>query len=171
VRAENLHALVLVALVLGLGASAFAAYESTHPSATSVCSVNSYVSCAKVDQSGQTTTLGVPDWAIGIGGYVAMLALDIPLIRTWRRDLLNGLTLLSLGGVGVSVYFAYVELVRIAALCPVCWSAYLCNLAAFGALLALWVAGRSDPGAAPEADAGGSASAPSGDERSPGGSG
>lgn len=145
-RAETLHAIVLVALFLGLGASVYAAYETTNPAATKICSLNSYVSCAAVADSGQTTTAGVPDWLIGIAGYVLMIGIDVPLFLTWKRRLLLALTGISALGILASAYFAYVELFRIQALCPVCLSAYIANIAVFVALLALVREGRSDGG-------------------------
>ncbi|MCI4349053.1 MAG: vitamin K epoxide reductase family protein [Thermoplasmata archaeon] len=142
-RAETLHAIVLLALVGGLGLSIFAAYETLYPSAQSVCNINPFFSCSKVDSSAYSKTLGVPDWAIGIAGFVLLLALDVPLYRTWRRDLLLGLTLVSVFGVVISAYFAYVELAIIRAFCPVCLSAYLANLVALLGALALVLQGRS----------------------------
>jgi uncharacterized membrane protein len=145
-RAETLHAALLVVLVAGLGLSAFAAYETLNPSVASVCSVSAFVSCSKVDQSGHTTTLGVPDWLIGIGGFVVLLALDVPLYATWRRDLLTAVVAVSGLGLAVAVYLATVELTVIHALCPVCFSTYLLDGAAFG--LSLWLlvsSRRADP--------------------------
>lgn len=156
-RAATLHALVLMALLVGLGLSTFAAYESTHPAAAAICSPNQTVSCAKVDASGQTTLLGVPDWAVGVGGFLLMIALDLPLYRSWRRDLLYALTGVSLAGLAVSVYLGYVEAVRIGALCPVCLSAYLANVLALVALLALVRAGRDERTATAASSAGAAA--------------
>ena len=132
-RAESVHAALLIVVIVGLGLAVFAAVESIFPAAEGFCSVNSYVSCAKVDSSGHTTTLGIQDWAIGIAGFVLLLVIDIPLYRTWRPDLLKALVGLSALGVVVSAYFAYVELAIIQALCLVCFSTYLAN----GAVLVL----------------------------------
>ncbi|MCI4320591.1 MAG: vitamin K epoxide reductase family protein [Thermoplasmata archaeon] len=136
-RAETVHAALLVLIVAGLGLSAFAAYETVYPAAAGICSISPFFSCSKVDQSGHTTTLNVADWKIGIAGFVALLAVDVPLYITWRRDLLQGLVALSGIGVGVSLYLGYVELAVIHALCPVCFSTYLVNAVVF--LLSLWL--------------------------------
>lgn len=145
-RAETLHAIVLVALVVGLGLSLFADAETHDKALQNDCSVNPFFSCSKVDQSGQTTTLGLPDYLIGIGGFVLMLAIDVPLYRSWRPELLYLLTAVSAGGLVVSLWLAYVELFQIDALCPVCLSAYLANLAAFVAALTLLLKARSGAG-------------------------
>ncbi|MCI4357496.1 MAG: vitamin K epoxide reductase family protein [Thermoplasmata archaeon] len=138
-RAESLHAIILLASIVGVGLSVFAYAESVDPALQHDCSVNAFFSCAKVDQSGQTTTLGIPDWAIGTGGFLFLLAIDIPLYASWRPVLLQTLTAASAVGVGVSAYLAYIELFRIQALCPVCLSAYLANGLVFAsALMLIW---------------------------------
>ncbi|MCI4353974.1 MAG: vitamin K epoxide reductase family protein [Thermoplasmata archaeon] len=131
-RAETVHALLLMGILVGLAFSVFAAYETTHPAVQGVCSPNSFVSCQKIDTSGHTTTLGIEDWLWGIGGFVVLLAFDIPLYRTWKREWLLAVTALSALGAILSVYFAYVELAIIQGLCPVCLSAYLCNVVVLG---------------------------------------
>jgi uncharacterized membrane protein len=136
-RAETVHAALLVVIVAGLGLSAFAAYETYYPAAQGFCSVSKYISCSAVDESGHTYTLGVPDWLIGVGGFVALLVLDIPLYRSWRRDLLQGVVAVSGIGLVVAVYLGYVELAVIHALCPVCFSTYLMDGVVF--LLSLWL--------------------------------
>ena len=157
-RAETAHALVLLGLVAGLAFSTYAWYESVNASAQGLCSINSYVSCGKIDTSGHTTTLGIQDYLWGIGGFVVMLALDIPLFMTWNRRLLELLTLVSTAGALLSVYFAYLELVVIQGLCIICLGAYFSNLFVLAFLVVLVrmgrrgraeaAAGRSDPDAA-----------------------
>lgn len=144
IRAETAHALVLLAIVAGLGFSVYAAYETLNPVLQRSCSFNSYFSCSKIDTSGHTTTLGIEDYVWGIAGFVVMLALDIPLIRSWNRRLLEGLTVLSALGAALSVYFAYVELVVIQGVCVVCLGAYLANVVVLVFLLVLVRMGRRE---------------------------
>ena len=136
-RAETVHQLILLALVAGLGFSLFAGYEVANPGVQGVCTLGSYVSCAKIDTSGHTTTLGVQDWVWGVVGFVAMLALDVPLYWTWKHSYLLALTGLSALGGLLSVYFAYVELVVIQGLCIICLGAYLTNAVALAGLVYL----------------------------------
>ncbi len=135
--ARTLHALLPVAIVIGLAFSVFAAYETVYPAAESACSVNAFVSCAKVDQSGQTTTFGIQDYWIGLAGFIVLLAVDIPLFRTWKPTWLYVLFGFSTLGVVAAIYLAYVELVVIGALCLICTGAYLSNVVVFGAAVAL----------------------------------
>jgi len=151
-RADTVHSLIFLALLIGLAFSLFAGYESTNPAAQGICSVNTYVSCAKIDTSGHTTTLGIEDWLWGVGGFVVMLALDVPLIRTWKRNWLEALTLVSLVGALFSVYLAYLELVVIQGLCLVCLGAYFSNLVVFACalyLVRLGLKDRATPASAP----------------------
>jgi uncharacterized membrane protein len=142
-KAESVHAALLLFVIAGLGLSAFATAETLMPSLQTGCSISPFLSCSAVDRSGHTTTLGVPDWAIGLGGFVVLLALEIPLYLTWRRDLLTGVVVVSGLGLVVSAYLGYVELAVIHALCPVCFSTYLADAAVFG--LSLWLLVSSRP--------------------------
>jgi uncharacterized membrane protein len=136
-RAESAHAALLVVIVAGLALAGFATYETFVPAAAGICSINQFVSCSAVDKSGHTSTLGVPDWAVGLGGFLVLLGLDVPLYRTWRRDLLKAVVVVSGLGLVASAYFAYVELAVIGALCPVCFSTYVADAAAFA--LSFWL--------------------------------
>lgn len=148
VDARILHRALLAAIVVGLGFSVYAAFEVADPALTSACSVNSYVSCGAVLNSGDTTFppgSGVQDWLWGVAGFVALLALDIPLLRSYDPRLLGAVFALSLAGVGLAGAFAYQELVVIRALCPICIGAYLSGvgvLAISGRLL--WLRTRRD---------------------------
>jgi uncharacterized membrane protein len=131
--AALVHRALLACLVAGLAFSAYAALEAANPTLTDVCSVNGYVSCGKVLGSGHTTFppgSSFPDWAWGVGGFVAMLALDIPLLRTYDKRLLVAVFALALVGLGMAAVFGYIEVAVIGALCPVCIGAYLSDLGA-----------------------------------------
>jgi uncharacterized membrane protein len=135
--ARTLHAIIPIAIVAGLALAGYAAYESNVPSAQGSCTVNSFVSCQKVDQSGLTKTFGIQDYLIGIGGYLILLLIDIPLLRTYRVSWLYLLLFFATMGVGFSAYFAYVELVQIGALCLVCFASYTPNFIVWVVGLAL----------------------------------
>jgi uncharacterized membrane protein len=128
VDARILHRALLAVILLGLALSLYAAFEVTDPALSNACSVNSYVSCGTVLRSGDTTFppgSGVPDWSWGVGGFLALLALDLPLIRTYDPRLLRGVLLLSACGLALAAIFAYEEVWVIHALCPICLGAYL----------------------------------------------
>ncbi len=153
VDARVLHRMLLLFILVGLAFSLYATFEVLDPSLQGTCSVNSFVSCSAVDQSGYTHLGPFPDWSVGVAGFVLLLALDIPLFLTFRPAWLYGVLGLSLVGVAVSAYLAYLELGVIHALCPICLGAYISNLLVLGT--ALWLrqarAGHAVPQAAPAA--------------------
>ncbi len=137
-RARTYRTLLELGGVLGFLLAVFAALEFYYSSLTKVCSFSSYFSCGAVANSGRTTILGVPDWAIGIAGFLAILVLA-GLSSRYRRDdrityLLFAVTSL---GVAVAAYLLYVEVGQIHALCPVCASAYVCGVVAWVGSLGL----------------------------------
>jgi uncharacterized membrane protein len=124
-RNRSLRSLVYFAGALGLITSLFAAAEFFDAALRNVCSVNGFFSCALIDDSGLTTTLGVPDYLWGIGGFVLIL-LAAALAEQRPKDLVRSYFLLGVTTVGVvlAVWLLYVELVVIGGLCPVCATAY-----------------------------------------------
>ncbi len=137
-RTRTVRTLIYLAAGLGLIVSIFAALEFYEASLRSLCSINAFFSCSTVDTSGRTTTLWIPDYLWGIGGFLLTLAFAVvaesrPRHRRWTYALL-GLTSL---GVGLSLYFVYVELALIGAFCVVCATAYVFGGIAWGGALAL----------------------------------
>lgn len=131
-KAETVHQLLLLGILVGLAFAIYAMIESVVPALQHSCTLNSYFSCGKIDNSGHTTTLGVQDYVWGIAGFIALFVVDIPLYRTWKREWLETITVLSGLGALLSIYFAYLELAVIQGVCPVCLGAYLSNVLVFG---------------------------------------
>ena len=131
VQAPVLHRLLLLLIVIGFIASIYAAFEVLDPALQGTCSINSFVSCSTVDSSGLTHVGPIPDWLVGVAGFATLLALDIPLFRSYDPRLLYAIFALSLGGIGFALYFAYVELALVGALCPVCTTAHLADVGVF----------------------------------------
>lgn len=144
-RAESLYGLLFVFLMGGVFAASYAAYEVVNPAASAVCSTSGYVSCGAVADSGHTTILGVPDWLVGIAGYLAMFVVAVLAYRTYERRYLVALTGLSTLGLLVSLFFVYNELVVIQHLCPVCTAAHLLNVGVLAVSVSLLRLGRSEP--------------------------
>jgi uncharacterized membrane protein len=124
VRTSNVRGAIYLAGMLGLLVAIFAAAEFYTASLRSVCSLNQFFSCATVDRSGKTSTLGVPDYLWGIGGFVVLL-IAAGLAERRPKDLryAAALTVLATAAVALSSYFIYVQLAEIRALCLVCASA------------------------------------------------
>jgi uncharacterized membrane protein len=136
-KTRSIRSVVYLAGGLGLIVSIFTYLESVEASLQSLCTVNAFISCTAVANSGKTTTFGISDSYIGIGGFVLILVVAA-IAESRRRELLWPylLLLLTTGGVGFSFYFGYVELVEIHALCLVCVTAYFFGVVAWvGAIL------------------------------------
>ena len=82
-----------------------------------------WAQCDVVNSSIYSKFLGIPVSFIGLGAYLLLLALALAALwtagRTQRQILLLSL-LLSLGGVGFSIYLTYIEVYVIEALCSWC---------------------------------------------------
>ena len=125
-RTRDLRSVIYLAAGLGLIVAIYTYIETVEYSLQKYCTINSYVSCGAVATSGKTTVLGVPDSFIGIGGFVLILALAA-LAERQKKELLWPYLLLfvTTAGVGFSLYFLYVEVAEINALCPVCLTAWI----------------------------------------------
>jgi uncharacterized membrane protein len=138
VRAATLHRLLLIAILAGLAFSIYAAIEVTVDTGLrNTCSVNSVFSCGRVDSSAYTNLGPVPDWSVGVGGFVVLLALDIPLLLTYDPRMLNAVLGLSIVGLLVAAGLAAVEVFLIHAVCPICLGAYISDAAVLGFALGL----------------------------------
>jgi uncharacterized membrane protein len=136
--ARALHRLLFLLLLAGLAASVYAAIEVLVPAAANACTVNALFSCSAVDQSGLTSIGPIPDWVIGVAGFGLMLAIDLPLQRTYTPRLLDAILLLSVAGLAVAAYLSYVEIFLIHALCPVCLSTYILDAGVLLVAIVLW---------------------------------
>ena len=123
-RTASLRGLIYLSGGVGLLVAIFSAAEFYQASLRSVCSINQFFSCATVDRSGLTTTLGIQDYVWGIAGFVALLIVA-GIAEKRPRDVRPAylLTALATGAVGLSGYFLYVQLAEIHALCVVCATA------------------------------------------------
>ncbi len=141
VSAEVLHRATILCLVVGLAFSFYAMAESLTPSLQSTCNVNAWVQCGAVDQSAYSHVGPVPDYAIGIGGFVAMLVVEVLLLRTYDPRYLQALLGLSFLGVVASVGFGYTEMFLIDphhfVFCPICLGAYFSNVGVLACALGL----------------------------------
>lgn len=101
-----------------------------------------WAQCDVVNNSVYSQILGIPVSVVGLAGYV--LLLGVALVGLWadegtrRRMLLLGF-LLSLGGVGFSLYLTYLEVYVIEALCAWCLaSAVIITLLALVFACGVW---------------------------------
>lgn len=148
-QTRTVRTVVYLAAGVGMVIAIFAAAELLDTALRQVCSFNGFFSCSAVDSSGKTTFLAVPDYAWGIAGFIAILALNGVAER--RPDSLPAayaLLGLTTAGVGLALYFLYVELALINALCVVCFAAYVAGFVAWAGAIEL--ARRTRIATAPE---------------------
>ena len=104
--------------------------------------------CETVALSPYARIGGIPVAVFGVGLSIALLTLAIAWIRSGRLVLLGAHYGLSLAGVVFEVYFTYIELFVIGAVCVWCATYGLSLVARFA--VALWVWIRRDRYAVPE---------------------
>ncbi len=137
-RTRSIRTLIYAAAGIGLLLAAFAAFEVIDASLTRLCTINSFFSCAAVANSGHTTTLYLPDWLWGVLGFVLILVVAALAERNPRdRRYAWGLVGLTTAGIALALYFLYVELGVIHAVCTVCASAYAMGFICWGGAIAL----------------------------------
>ncbi len=142
-RTRTLWTYLYLTVGLGLITSIYAGLETLDVALRSSCEISSYFSCGAVDSSGRTSTLGIPDAAIGIAGFVLILIVA-GLAERHKGDLryYYALLLFTTGGVAFASYFAYIEVAEIHALCPVCTTAYVFGTLAWVGAIALTLRAR-----------------------------
>ena len=102
--------------------------------------------CETVAQSSYSRIAGVPVAVFGVGLSLSLLVLAVAWIRSGRLALLGAHYALSLVGVVFEIYFTYIEVAVIGAVCVWC-ATYGASLVARFAV-ALWVWVRRDEYAA-----------------------
>jgi uncharacterized membrane protein/protein-disulfide isomerase len=130
--------LALVFAVVGLGASAAAAYTHYHllydPAYRSFCDVNETISCTQVYLSRFSTIRGIPVALFGATAFVAAGLLSVagltarPAIRENVPGYLFVLSTLSLA---VVLYMAYASFVLLKAVCLLCLTTYAAVIGLF----------------------------------------
>jgi uncharacterized membrane protein len=131
-RTRSLRELVYFGAGLGLIASVYAAAEVQDASLSKACTFSAFFSCGKILGSGKTTLLGIPDWSVGIAGFILILVVGV-MAERYRKDPRVTYALLGVTSLGVALaaYFLYVELAEIGGLCPVCVTAYFFGVLAW----------------------------------------
>lgn len=123
--------LLLVCIFAGLALSAFAALEASIPPLQGACTVNAVISCQAVNESVYSRIGPIPIWALGLGGFILLLALAILFLRTRQGRWLSAIWIVAGFGLIVSVALVIVEVALIHAVCPVCLASYVADLAVF----------------------------------------
>lgn len=119
----------------GLAASTYLTVEHYRSPGTLACPANATFNCAAVTTSEQATLLGLPVALLGVGYFLAILALCWPTVwRVWTRPVVWARA--GLAGVGAVfvLYLVYVELLVVNAICLWCTAVHIIALALFGVI-------------------------------------
>jgi len=106
--------------VCGIVVSGYLAYKRI---AGGSLACTRWAECDVVNNSVYSKLFGIPISFIGLAAYLLLLALALAALWTaggTQRQILLLSLLLSLGGVGFSVYLTYIEIYLIEALCSWC---------------------------------------------------
>jgi uncharacterized membrane protein len=137
---ENLLSKIFIVLsAIGIIGAILTAIEYTSPGPGN-CTINSYITCVTVKNSGLTSLGGVPFWVAGLIWFPLLLVLGLYLTKwgTWRLREEILLPLLMVGNL-FTIYLWYLELVRIHAVCPYCLSLYVINYALTAIVIFEWL--------------------------------
>jgi uncharacterized membrane protein len=130
--------LALTCALVGLGASAAAAYTHYHllsdPTYRSFCDVNATVSCTQVYMSRFSTVRGIPVALFGAMFFVAAALLSVSGLtarETVRENVPGYLFVLSTLGLAVILYLGYASFVLLKAVCLLCLTTYAAVIGLF----------------------------------------
>lgn len=119
--------------ILGLGVSAYLAYEHFTGSTSLACpAVSSGVNCLKVTTSPWSVEFGIPVAVLGLVFFAVMTVLQSPWAWRWPQPLLRAARIgWCLLGIGNAVILVYDELFKIDAICEWCTSVHILTFLLF----------------------------------------
>lgn len=126
-----------IAAIIGIAASVESVLAHYSIVDATFCTINSTFNCDVVNKSEYSELLGIPVSALGVIGYVAMLAVSIWLRRGVQERALTMLLMLALSGLIFSLYLTSVEAFVLYTWCLVCITSQVAILAIFIASLRL----------------------------------
>ena len=130
---------LLAASIAGLCVSIYLTIAHFSSAITITCPESGAINCEKVTTSPQSYVFGIPVAVLGLGFFVTMIALSLPV--AWRsplRQVAWARLAMSVVGVGFLFYLVYAELFVIHAICLWCSSVHLLTLVIFGAVVTGW---------------------------------
>ena len=116
----------------GVGVAAYLTVAHYTSPDVLVCSGQGFVDCAKVTTSRQSAVLGVPVAVLGLGWWIAMLALCLPAAwRSNRKWIHRSRLALAVAGVAFVLWLLYAEFVILGAVCLWCSVVHVLAFALF----------------------------------------
>ncbi|MBF4161547.1 vitamin K epoxide reductase family protein [Nocardioides sp. CBS4Y-1] len=125
-----------VLAVAGLGIAAYLTYEHVTGSTSLACPATGRIDCAKVTSSSYSSVLGIPVELLGLGFFVALVALTSPPAWRSRHRAVDALRWAAVvAGLVAVFYLVWAELYRIHAICLWCTGVHVIVVLEFVAVL------------------------------------
>ncbi len=122
-----------VLALIGLAVSVYLTIEHYSANTSLACPATATLNCLKVTTSRWSVIAGVPVAVLGLGFFLVMTALTLPVRRTdpWHA------VRVALAGAGsvMVVYLVYIELFRVDAICLWCTAVHVLTIALLAAVL------------------------------------
>ncbi len=123
----------LAILLLAIAGAIDSAYLAWLKLSGSVAACSNIGDCEAVNNSRYAEIAGIPIALLGLGGYLAILALTLLEVRlpSWKIGLRLAFFGFTLAGTLYSIYLTYVEVAILGAICPFCVVSAVVMLALF----------------------------------------
>jgi len=121
---DRLGWVITVLAVIGILLSALSVYNHYKKEPTGYCDFGETFNCDAVNKSPYSHIGPVPVAAIGVAGYIFLLALSR--VRRDNKPLSALLIVSALGATGFSVYLTYIEAKVLLQYCIICLGSLLC---------------------------------------------
>jgi uncharacterized membrane protein len=131
-RLKKLTILGLCLSLLGIADATYLTIAHFSQSVVLACPENSFINCAKVTSSSYSEIFGIPVPIFGLVFFITLFIIELPIFWTkkylWLKNLRT--TFVSIGMVSV-LWFVYVELDKLHAICLYCTGVHLLTFFSF----------------------------------------
>lgn len=112
-KSNLLWKLVTGLAVFGIALAVYLLWQLYMRPTWAPCSVNDWINCDALTKGSLSYTLGIPTAYYGLAGYILVL---ISSIKKWKRVLLGT----AIFGLVFCLRIAFIEIIQLKVLCPVC---------------------------------------------------
>lgn len=110
--------------IVGILLAVYLLWQQLYRPAFQPCSINSWINCDAVITGPVAKTLGIPTPLYGLVGYIAIFMASL-------RQMKKTVLFTSAGGLAFCLWIAYIELVQLRVICPVCITCQLVMISIF----------------------------------------
>jgi uncharacterized membrane protein len=128
----------LILSIFGVADSTYLTITHFDPQVLS-CSTRGFIDCLAVTQSAQSRVFGIPVAFLGLGFFVAMTAINLPVM--WRvedRRVASLRLAMTIVGMGMVVWLFYAELFIIKNVCEYCTGVHIVAFLLFVLVVTTW---------------------------------